>query len=181
MSCEVCGVVIPVRPGRVPKFCSGACRQKAYRLRKRVERATRPSIPRRMTGVKRWTRAVGKRPFRTDGRWASSTKAWTWADFESVQSGFGDGFGVMLGDGLACLDLDDCFSHDGGLADWAVDALSSVADPIWVERSVSGCGLHVFFESSARPASKRCLPGGGGIEFYYESRFILVTGDAYVR
>lgn len=150
-------------------------------MRKRAERATRPSIPRRMTSVRRWTRAVGKRPFRVDGRWASSTKAWTWADFESVQSGFGDGFGVMLGDGLACLDLDDCFLADGALTDWAAEAIGTVTDPLWVERSVSGGGLHVFFESPARPASKSGMPGGGSIEFYYESRFILVTGDAYVR
>ena len=177
----MCGLVIPVRPGRVPKFCSGACRQKAYRRRKRAERATVPVLPTRMTGVKRWTRAEGKRPYRADGRWASSTKAWTWADFEDVQSGFGDGFGVVLGDGLACLDLDDCFMPDGALTGWAADAVESVADPIWVERSVSGEGLHVFFESPVRPVSKRKLPCGGGIEFYYESRFILVTGDAYVR
>lgn len=174
-------MVIPVRTGRVPKFCSGACRQKAYRLRKRAECAGRPELPRRMTSVRRWTRAVGKRPFRVDGRWASSTKAWTWADFEGVQSGFGDGFGVMLGDGLACLDLDDCFSPDGELEGWAMDAIASVSAPIWVERSVSGDGLHVFFESPVRPVFKRKLPCGGGIEFYYESRFILVTGDAYVR
>ena len=150
-------------------------------MRKRAERATRPSIPRRMTSVRRWTRAVGKRPFRVDGRWASSTKPWTWTDFEGVQSGFGDGFGVMLGDGLACLDLDDCFLEDGALTGWAAEAIGSVADPLWVERSVSGGGLHVFFESPARPASKSGMPGGGSIEFYYESRFILVTGDAYVR
>ena len=174
-------MVIPVRPGRVPKFCSGACRQRAYRARVKAERAAVPVLPARMTGVKRWTRAEGKRPYRADGRWASSTKAWTWADFEDVQSGFGDGMGVMLGDGLACLDLDDCFDGDGALTDWAVDAIGSVADPIWIERSVSGEGLHVFFESPARPASKRGIPGGGSVEFYYESRFILVTGDAYVR
>ena len=181
MLCEVCGEVIPVKSGRVPRFCSGACRQKAYRARKRAERAAKPSLPRRMTSVDRWTRAKGKRPFRANGLWASSTKAWTWASFESVQSGFGDGFGVMLGDGLACLDLDDCFSPDGALRGWASDALASVVNPIWVERSVSGKGLHAFFESPARDASKRRMPDGGGIEFYYESRFILVTGDAYLR
>ena len=174
-------MVIPVRPGRVPKFCSGACRQKAYRARVKAERAAAPTLPARMTCVKRWTRAEGKRPYRADGRWASSTKAWTWADFEGVQSGFGDGFGVMLGDGLACLDLDDCFMADGTLTGWAAEAIESVADPIWVERSISGEGLHVFFESPVRPPSKSRLPCGGGIEFYYESRFILVTGDAYVR
>lgn len=42
-SCEVCGVGLPMLPGAyVPRrFCSNACRQKGYRIRKR-ERGTDP-------------------------------------------------------------------------------------------------------------------------------------------
>lgn len=118
-------------------------------------------------------RAEGKRPVRVDGRWASSTKPWTWATFAEVQRGAGDGFGVMLGGGLACWDLDDCF-EDGRLAAWAREALNGVV-PVFAERSMSGRGLHVFVEAPEGPGRK-----GGGVEFYSRSRFIRVTGDRVV-
>lgn len=178
MRCDECGEVIPVRSGRVPRFCSGACRQRAYRARKRAERAAVPVLPARMTGVRRWVRAVGKRPFRVDGRWASSTKDWTWASFDEVQSGFGDGMGVMLGDGLACLDLDNCFDDDGSLLWWADEALMDVPSPLWVERSVSGNGLHVFFECPEGAGRVRKY-GAGEVALYSRARFILVTGDYF--
>src|SRR5690625_6658862 len=66
-----------------------------------------------MRRERRWVRADGKRPIMPDGRPASSTRACTWSSFSEVQAGAGDGYGVMLGGGLACWDLDDCF--DGGV------------------------------------------------------------------
>ena len=178
MRCDECGEVVPVRSGRVPKFCSGACRQRAYRARKRAERDAAPTLPARMTGVRRWVRAAGKRPFRVDGRWASSTKDWTWASFDEVQSGFGDGMGVMLGDGLACLDLDNCFDDGGSLLWWADEAAVGVSDPLWVELSVSGNGLHVFFECHEGQGRVRKY-GAGEAALYSRARFILVTGDHF--
>lgn len=154
---------MPTTARRDASFCSGACRQRAYRAR-------RSGVPERMRETRRWVRADGKRPIRPDGRWASSTKSFTWSSFAAVQSGAGDGFGVMLGGGLACWDLDDCFV-DGRLAGWAREAVEGV-DPIFVERSVSGRGLHVFVEAPEGPGRK-----GGGVEFYSRERFIRVTGD----
>lgn len=101
---------------------------------------------------------------------ASSTSPVTWSSFSEVQSGAGDGFGVMLGGGLACWDLDDCF-EGGRLAIWARKAIEGV-DPLFVERSMSGRGLHVFVEAPEGPGRK-----GGGVEFYSRARFIRVTGD----
>lgn len=126
-----------------------------------------------MTGEARWVRADGKRPIRVDGRPASSTNASTWASFDEVRAGAGDGFGVMLGGGLACWDLDGCFT-DGVLSERAREILADVS-PIWVERSVSGRGLHVFVEAPEGPGRRE----GGGVEFYSRSRFILVTGDRF--
>ena len=168
MKCEKCGGPVPVRSGRVPKFCSGACRQAAYRARKKAE-----GLPARMTGVDRWVRCVGERPITVAGRSASSVDSGTWSAFKSVCGGPGDGFGVMLGDGLACLDLDHCF-EGGALTDWARREIDAIESPLWVERSVSGDGVHVFFEGYGR-SSKR-----GGVEWYFHSRFIRVTGDRFV-
>lgn len=167
MRCERCDGLIPVKRGRVPRFCSGACRQAEYRARKKAN-----GLPKHMTGVARWTRCVGKRPITVEGRAASSVDESTWTTFKAVCGGPGDGFGVMLGDGLACLDLDHCFEN-GELADWARREIDAIDSPLWVERSVSGDGVHVFFEgrgaSSKRP----------GVEVYYHSRFIRVTGDLF--
>ena len=167
MKCEKCGGLVPVRSGRVPKFCSSRCRQSAYRARKKAE-----GLPARMTGVDRWTRCVGKRPITVEGRSASSTDESTWTTFKSVCGGPGDGFGVMLGDGLACLDLDHCF--DGGeLTDWARREIGVIESPIWIERSISGDGIHVFFEG------RGVFSKHPGVEWYFHSRFIRVTGNRY--
>lgn len=86
--------------------------------------------------------------------------------FAAVQSGAGDGFGVMLGDGLGCWDLDKCIDGDV-LAPWARDVLVGIEAPLFVEVSMSGTGLHVFVESPEGPG-RRC----GGVEFYSRARFI---------
>lgn len=126
-----------------------------------------------MTSARRWVRATGKRPVTTSGAPASSTNPNTWASFKSIQRGAGDGYGVMLGDGLACWDLDHCFTG-GVLEPWAADILSSIASPLWVEVSVSGSGLHVFVESPEAPGTRN-----GNVEFYSRERFIRVTGVRY--
>lgn len=108
-----------------------------------------------------------------DGRPGSSTDPKTWATFAEVQRGAGDGFGVMLGEGLACYDLDHCL--DGGkLADpRAADVLRRVK-PIYAEVSMSGDGLHLFVRAPEGPGYKR-----DGVEFYSRARFIAVTGNRW--
>lgn len=76
----------------------------------------------------------------------------------------------MVGDGLGCFDLDHCLDGDT-LSVQAAELLASVT-PIWVERSVSGDGLHIFVATDAIKGYRR-----NGIEFYPRSRFIRVTGD----
>ena len=80
----------------------------------------------------RWTRRVGKRPVMIDGRPASSTDPKTWGTFAEVQRGAGDGFGVMLGDGLACYDLDHCLVG-GKVADSRAAEVLRTVRPIYSE------------------------------------------------
>lgn len=168
MTCQ-CGakLVVPARQGRRPSFCSNACRQKAYRARRK--------LPASLTARNRWVRRDGKRPVTIKGGPASSTNPTTWSTFaEVITSTAGDGFGVMMGDGLACFDLDHCLSGDT-LADWAQVAFDAITEPIlFVERSMSGDGLHVFVESHALHGFRR-----GGVEFYPVGRFIAITGDTF--
>ena len=155
--------------GRTPRFCSAACKQKSYRARSAgVKRLQALSVG-------RWVRADGKRPAMVDGSAASSTNPATWASFAEVQSGAGDGFGVVLdGSGLGCYDFDDCFD-DGVLKPAVRDFIAGIAYPIvYVERSVSGNGLHVFVEAEKQRGFRR-----DGVEFYSWGRFIRMTLDSF--
>lgn len=127
-----------------------------------------------MTARASWVRAAGKRPVTVSGSPASSTDQKTWSSFtEVVKSTAGDGFGVMLGDGLGCWDLDHCLVGSD-LEVWARAVLADIEAPLWVERSVSGTGIHVFVAAPEARGFKR-----GNVEFYSRQRFIRVTGDRY--
>ena len=170
MDCDECGGRVPLPSrGRTGKYCSGRCRQAAYRRRRRDKARGVPSWLRE--GV-RWTRADGKRPVMPNGRAASSTDPATWARFSDVQDGAGDGYGVMLGRGLGCIDLDGCLV-DGWLSPLAQRVLERNPGA-YVEVSVSGNGLHIFGEFAEVSGIRR-----GGFEFYSRARFIRVTGDVF--
>ena len=169
LSCQQCSAHIEIKHGRRPKFCSGKCRQRAHRAR-------RAGVKRlQALGVGRWVRAVGKRPIMVDGSAASSTNPATWASFTEVQSGAGDGFGVVLdGSGLGCYDFDNCFD-DGVLKPAVRDFIAGIDYPIvYVERSMSGNGLHVFVEAEKQRGFRR-----DGVEFYSWGRFIRMTLDSF--
>lgn len=157
--------------GRSPRFCGATCRKRAQR--------------RREVGVKRfhelasgrWACADVKRPVMVDGSPASSTNADTWASFDVVKMS-GRAFGVMLGNGLGCVDLDHCFTN-GVLESWAVDAIRAVEKPLFIERSMSGEGLHVFCElPEARGTSVK--HDNGAVETFSRARFIRTTFDYFV-
>ena len=150
--------------GRSPRFCSGACRQKAYRSRSKEQ------LPARMRQLDRWTVADGKRPVTVSGTAASSTRPETWATHAEVKD---QPHGVMLGGGLACIDLDHCINRRGHLAPWAREILNSVPGAV-VERSVSKSGLHIFGLLPEAPGRKQ-----GRVETYSRERFIRTTEDIY--
>ena len=164
MECERCGEwVVYAGRGQRPRFCSTRCRVRAHRAKR--------SMPVELTGRKSWTRADRKRPVRPDGRPASSTDPATWASFAEVQSGKGDGFGIMLGSGLGCYDLDHVSDDE------IRDFVDRVREPIvFVERSVSGEGAHVFVSVPESRGWRR-----NGVEFYSRARFIRVTGVRFAQ
>lgn len=171
-TCEQCGCTFDAvnRRGITPSFCSNACRQKAYRQRRKN---VLPSV---LTDRAQWVRADGKRPIQPDGSPASSTRPDTWAIYKEVQSGAGDGYGIMLGNGLGCYDIDHCI-EGGVLAPWAVQVLDRITEPVvFTEVSMSGTGLHIFIEAPESAGSRR-----GGVERYTRARFIRVTGNKFVR
>src|SRR5699024_11063251 len=114
-------------------------------------------------------------PLRADrNRAASSTDPRTWTTYaEARDTSIGTGVGFVLGDGIGCLDLDDALDADGRPSAFAAAVLA--ANPgAWVERSMSGRGLHVFGLLAEAPG-RRTL----GLELYSRDRFIALTGDVF--
>lgn len=166
IDCRVCGGQFEAcgSRGRTPSFCSSPCRQKAYRRRKSAQRGLVTMVG------DRWVRAVGKRPVMPDGSPASSTNPATWSSFKSVQSGAGDGFGLMLGGGLGCYDLDHVI-EDEVVEPWVRGFIETIPERVlFMETSMSGTGIHIFIEAEEARGSRR-----GQIEKYSKSRFIRMT------
>lgn len=173
----VCGgqVAAPAR-GRRPSFCSGKCRVKAHRVRKR----TQSVFPAELVNRDRWIRHADKRPATVEGRWCSVTDDHSWATFDDAASSeFGDGLGFVLnGDGIVCIDLDDCVV-DGVPNQAARDFLARLPKT-FVEFSPSGRGLHVWGFASLS-AGRRFERDGLKIEVYPDGRYLTVTGRALVN
>ena len=166
-------------------YCSNACRQRAFRARRREERAavaaaeaiTREAaaIPAELRARARWvrwtiTRDGRKLPLQArTNRAASSTDARTWCTYdEATASTVGRGLGYVLGDGIGCIDLDDCFDAEGPLSPLAEQVLQ--ANPgAWVERSQSGRGLHVWGYLPEAPGRRT-----KEIEVYSVGRYIAL-------
>lgn len=80
----------------------------------------------------------------------------------------------MLGAGLGCYDLDHCSPED------ARDVVAAIPERVlFVERSMSGDGVHVFVEAPEAPGWRRTV-AGVHVERYTRARFIRVTGDRLV-
>lgn len=177
------------RRGRPATYCSPACRQKAFRLRRKAEGAavvaeaealTRaaadvPAELRRRARWVRWDLIRGRKlPLRADmNRAASSTDPRTWTDYDTARaSAVGRGLGFVLGDGVGCIDLDHCIAPDGSLSALAQETLRLNPDA-WVERSQSGTGLHVWGLRPEGPGRRRKQ-----IEVYSVGRYIAL-GETY--
>ncbi len=168
MRCEYCDSALGLKShGPAPRFCSNRCRVAARR--------SRGSLPAEMTDRITWTRADGKRPIRCDGFPASSTDPSTWASYSAAKaSTAGDGFGIMLGEGLGCYDLDHALI-DGVLTAPASWHLAAITEPIiFTEVSRSGDGLHIFVAATEGPGIRR-----PGFERYTRARFIRTTGRVF--
>jgi len=135
-----------------------------------VARHRAGKFPAEMQG-RRWVRAAGKRPVTIAGEPASTTDPSTWSSLDEVKvSPAGDGMGVMLGGGLGCYDLDGV--SDEHAREFAASLSERV---IFVERSMSGSGVHLFVEAPEARGWKRTV-GGISVERYTRARFIRTTG-----
>ena len=167
---------MPIGMRRTSTYCNGTCRVRAHR-RRHAE-----AFPAEMRAADRWMRyrlvprgeKVTKVPTQLNGRPAKSTDARTWSSYVDAKvSKVGAGLGFALGDGVACIDLDDALV-DGVVQPWAQAILDRAPDT-FVEVSQSGNGLHVFGLLPEGPG-RNLRSSGQTVEVYSTGRFIAVTG-----
>lgn len=173
---------MPLRARADARFCSNACRQAAYRERRRAERERvadeqAARVPCELTERPRWVRYSSRKvPLRTDGRFASVQDPSSWSDFPTAakaEAGEGVGFVLTAGDGIVVVDLDHAV-EDGRVLPWAqkiVDRLPAT----YMERGRSGNGLHLWFRGAV-PHGRRVRRGELAVEVYSDRRYIIV-GD----
>jgi primase-polymerase (primpol)-like protein len=173
--CEICSnpVASPAR-GRRPRFCSTRCRVAAHR------KAQRLPIPAELKERARWIRHEAKRPISIGGWYCSVTDSKAWASFDEARTcGKGDGLGFVLnGDGVVCVDLDDCVVD--GVVSVEAQALLDSLPRTFVELSPSGRGLHVWGFGTVE-TGRRFERAGLKVEVYGDGRYLTVTGNALVE
>lgn len=174
------------RRGPSATYCSNACRQAAYRARRKAERAavvteaeaiTREAadlIPQELRERARWVRwdLINGRKIPLQAvrnRAASVSDPRTWTDYDAARdSKVGRGLGFVLGEGIGCIDLDGCIDAEGALSPLAERVLAANPDA-WVERSQSGRGLHVWGLKDEAKGRRTAA-----IEVYSRGRYIAL-------
>jgi primase-polymerase (primpol)-like protein len=100
-----------------------------------------------------------KVPYCDVGRRAASNRPQTWNIFRGVldifekSSGHFNGVGIVLGDGIAGIDLDHVIDSEGRLDPKAAEIVAEI--PGYVERSPSGEGLHILVKGSLPAKGER--------------------------
>ncbi|OKH91492.1 bifunctional DNA primase/polymerase [Streptomyces uncialis] len=182
LTCSRCSGPLPVVARADAQYCSGACRQAAYRARRaetrsRVQAEQAARVPSELRNRARWVRySARKVPLRTDGRFASVDDPSSWSTYAAaVKASAGEGVGFVLtaSDRIVVVDLDHAVER-GRVLPWAqriVDALP----PTYMERGRSGGGLHLWFRGSV-PSGRRWRRGEVAVEVYSDRRYMIV-GD----
>ena len=117
-----------------------------------------------------------KVPYQANGRPAKSDDPATWSTFAACAAALPkfDGIGIMLGDGLAGIDLDHCIDDAGNLTPLARQVLDLANS--YTEITPSEHGLHIVFYCAGLPTGGRRK---GAFEYYDTRRYLTVTGNHY--
>lgn len=125
----------------------------------------------------RWVNHRYKRPVNPkNNTWASVTDPITWGTYAQAQDNQ-LGLGFVLGDGIACIDLDHCLDENG-TPNEPTRELLDFYEGSYVEVSPSGQGLHIWGTCPERNGFRRTWKGQS-VEFYSTGRYITVTGKIF--
>lgn len=115
-------------------------------------------------------------------KWAKPNDPTTWATFEKATA-FAkkyklDGLAfAMGGSGITCIDLDHHLDKNGVPSELAKKYIDA-AKGTYIERSVSGRGLHIFY-AGERPANRQNRNIDLDLEAYDSARIMSMTGNLY--
>ena len=167
--CPTCGSPLPPPSrGRAPRYCTSACRQRAYRAR------TRPAFPASLAAEPRWARRAGDRPILADGKSVSTHDPADWSPLADVQAWPG-GYGLMLGAGLTGWTFPQCLTGDQ-IAGWAAAIVRAAFDgghALWLERASTSLHMVVFVPGAA----DWCWPGVA----IRSTGYLPLTGHRFTR
>ena len=157
------------------------------------EEALRAAVPDEMKErpnwvvVKTWWNAekgkYNKRPVNCNsdnGEYAESDNPETWTTFDNALKYLKEKGGTTVAyaldgkDNISCIDLDRCYDENGQPSALAKEVLSKCGKT-YVEKSVSGNGLHIFGKTNGMDI--RTFSKDGDLEFYQKEHFIAMTGD----
>ena len=157
------------------------------------EKTLRAAVPDEMKArpnwvvVKTWWNAdkgkYNKRPVNCNsdkGEYAESDNPETWTTFDNALKYLKEKGGTTVAyaldgkDNISCIDLDCCYDENGQPNALAKEVLSKCGKT-YVEKSVSGNGLHIFGKTSGMDI--RTFSKDGDLEFYQKEHFIAMTGD----
>jgi hypothetical protein len=158
-----------------------------------IPTALEPLTRERRWVVWRWTEGrhgnPTKPPFRADqpGRFASSTNAATWGDFQTAMRAYRevlcDGIGYVITDApVAAIDLDDCRDKDTGEMDsWAANIVQRACTYCEITPSNEGLRVIGLTAGCSVPLHRAFpVPGTEGVrcELYRSaSRYVTITGQ----
>jgi len=176
-SCEACRADLSWRSRADARYCSSACRQRAYRARESAKR-----VPVALKTRPRWVNVArhSKRPVTAAGRVASISEPSTWSTYSTAAKAAQKrpaGFVLTADNDIACVDLDGCIGPDGALTE-AAEAFLAAAGSTFVEISMSGRGLHIWGRGLV-PRGRRRMIAGQAVEVYGQGRYIAVTGKTF--
>ena len=158
-------------------------KEKALRTAVPDEMKTRPN----WVVVKTWWNAdkgkYNKRPVNCNsdkGEYAESDNPETWTTFDNALKYLKEKGGTTVAyaldgkDNVSCIDLDHCYDENGQPSALAKEVLSKCVKT-YIEKSVSGNGLHIFGKTEGMDI--RSFSKDGDLEFYQKEHFIAMTGD----
>jgi putative DNA primase/helicase len=126
----------------------------------------------------------GKVTLDAHGYNASRAVSDNWRSYDEVVAqalAWGSGIGWVIQPGYVVLDVDRAFDESGEIRK-QFQALTRVAT--YIERSVSGTGLHIFLRSDVRPEGQKVkgtYPDGSALEILAPGWFVRTTGDKLER
>ena len=124
---------------------------------------------------------INKIPYHPRGFKASIDKKETWSNLpsclEAIKFGVGHlpGFAITADYNIGCVDLDHCISNGGTLSNIAKKYIEKFKNNAYIEKSVSGKGIHILFWYTGKQYENQHPEAG--VELYTDKRFVALTGD----